>query len=391
VRRGADLVEALAGRTGDVRLGQFRRVLTSTAAHQELSLDDVLAEYGRVMRFLYRKEFVSRDLNDPQQLETYLASLYQERGHSTDTAVEANFAVHTALSVVRARGERRLERVLVVGPGLDFAPRTDLVDLFEPQSYQPFAVADALLSLQLSDRRRLRVHCVDINARVVEYLQGLAHDRPTPLRLLSGVPERGDRAFTSEYRRYFAGLGTSIGRQGSMALPPALGRHLALTVHVDPDVAARITAERLDIVTQRYEPSPLYDLVVVTNVFSYFDPVEQLLALSNIASMLRDGGYLVHNEPQTGLLSAAARLGLEMTDARTVLIAAHATAPLFDRVVVHRMAERHHPTGIATSDAIPERSPREAERFHCGGREDSLRAPALDDAQARSGARRIPE
>jgi hypothetical protein len=251
--------------------------------------------------------------------------------------------------VIRARGEGHVERVLIVGPGLDLAPRTGLVELSDPQSYQPFAVADALLSLGLSERSRLRIHCVDINARVVEYLSGLSRRLPTTLRIVSGVPERDDRRFTPAYRRYFEELGASIGRQTSLALPPELAGHLGKSLAVDPAVAAAITAAELNVLTERYDPSPSYDLAIVTNVFSYFDPAQQALALSNIEAMLRPGGYLVHNEPQTALVSAAARLGLAMTDARTVLLAAHREAPLFDRVVIHRKAERRHDGGIATN------------------------------------------
>lgn len=336
LRRAADLVKALEGDRADARLMHFRRFLAADAAAAAPALERLLDAYVRAMRFLYRKEFAARDVKDPQQLEAFLASLYQRRGHSTDTQVEANFAVHTALSVIRAYGEHNLDRVLVVGPGLDFAPRTDLLDVFEPQSYQPFAVADALIGLQLSDPRALRLHCVDINARVLDYLGGLSRRGPTPLRILSGVPERPDRPFTPEYRAYFAALGRYIGQEAPLALPPGLPRHLAKALRVRPDVAGRIDAGRLNIVTERYDPSPRYDLVVVTNVFSYFDPAEQVLALSNIDAMLREGGYLVHNEPQSALIAAAGRIGLALADARTVLLAPHEQAPLFDRIVIHR-------------------------------------------------------
>lgn len=336
LRRAADFVEAVTAGRGDVRLAYFRRFLAATVTAPEPVLERLLEEYGRVMKFLYRKEFLARDLKDPQALEAYLASLYQRRGHSTDTQVEANFAVHTALSVIRAYGEHDIDRVLVIGPGLDFAPRTDLLDVFEPQSYQPFAVADALLGLELSHASALRLHCVDINARVLGYLRGLSPERPTRLQLLSGVPEREDRPFTPEYRDYFLRLGAHIGQEGLLALPPGVSRHLGKSVDVRPEVVRRITADRLNIVTERYDPSPAYDLVVMTNVFSYFDPTAQVLALSNIAAMLKEGGYLIHNQPQSSLVAAADRLGLSLADARTVVLAAHPQAALFDRVVVHR-------------------------------------------------------
>jgi len=339
LRRAADFMKAVAGDPADARLAYFKRLLAAEPADPP-ALPRLLSHYAQAMRFLYRKEFLSRELKDPQQIESYLASLYRRRGHSTDTQVEANFAVHTALSVVRASGKDRLDRVLIVGPGLDFAPRTDLLEAFEPQSYQPFAVADALLGLGLSERGRLRVHCVDISERVVRYLRDVSGGGPVRLQLVSGIPEREDRPFGPEFRGYFAGLGRSIGEEGPLPLPGGVSHRLGKSLLVRPEIAGRITADRLNIVTERYDPAPAYDLVVVTNVFSYLDPAEQALALANIESMLEEGGYLIHNEPQSSLVETAGRLGLGMVDARTVRLSSGEAAPLFDRVVIHRKAFR---------------------------------------------------
>src|SRR5262249_52453800 len=151
---------------------------------------------------LYQKEFAAKRITDPQQLAAFISSLYQDRGHSTDTQIEANFAIHLALSLLRAQAPAtRLNKVLVIGPGLDFAPRTDLIDFIGPQSYQPFALTDALLGLKLADPSGLRVHCVDINDRVISYLQGLPRRHATRLSLLSSMPDRPERPLADEYKR----------------------------------------------------------------------------------------------------------------------------------------------------------------------------------------------
>ncbi len=337
-RRIVDFERALAKGPRDSRLAYFRELLEGDGASWPSLTERLVREYTRVMRFLYRKEFLSRNLQEPPALEAFLAGLYRERGHSTDTQVEANFGVHTALAVIRAlREPGPLDHVLVVGPGLDFAPRTDLQDLFEPASYQPFAVADAMLSLGLSTPERLRVHCVDINPRVNAYLQGLSRERPTRLPLVAGVPERPERPFTADYREYFERLGRSVGEVRPLSLPAAFGPRLHKALVVRAEITRRITADRFDVVTERYDPPPRYDLVVVTNVFSYFDPAAQALAVSNLGSMLRPGGYLVHNEPQSSLVSAAQAVGLPVVQGRTVLLASGA-APLFDRVLIHQKA-----------------------------------------------------
>jgi len=337
LRRTRDLARALQGKPNDPRLAMFKDVFGASAS-PETTDERLIKEYCRTMKFLYRKEFLSRSFTDPQEREAYLASLYQRRGHSTDTQVEANFAVHTGLSVIRSRDHEPIDKVLIIGPGLDLAPRTDFLETLDPQSYQPFLVADALLELGLSDSARLKIHCVDINDRVVRHLARLDRDKPIRLQVVSGLKEREDRTWDQAYRDYFRRLGTSIGEEEPWTVLEGLKDRLSKSLLVHPEIVRQITADHLNILTQRYTPSPSYDLILVTNVFSYFDPAEQALALSNVEAMLRAGGYFLHNEPQLSVVSAAETLGLPMTDARTVLIASSKEAPLFDRVAIHRKA-----------------------------------------------------
>src|SRR5262249_6554623 len=112
----------------DERMAYFKSMLKKIAPKSTPLNQHLYAEYARTMRFLYRKEFASRNLSR-DRLAAYVASLYQDRGHSTDTQIESNFAVYTALAALKA-GEKtksstiQLNKVLIIGPGLDFAPRT---------------------------------------------------------------------------------------------------------------------------------------------------------------------------------------------------------------------------------------------------------------------------
>ena len=73
------------------------------------------------------------------------------RGLSTDTAVEAGYVVSIGLGILKSlQPERSVQRVLIVGPGLDLAPRTALLEAGPPESYQPWAVMDALVSYNLA-------------------------------------------------------------------------------------------------------------------------------------------------------------------------------------------------------------------------------------------------
>ena len=331
-----DFIRAVRKESKDRRLAYFKAWLNKTTDPTAPLDQQLYAQYARAMKFLYRKEFASRTVAQKDSA-AFIASLYQERGHSTDTQIEANFAVYIALASLKAQSpSTRIKKVLIVGPGLDFAPRTDLIDLFGPQSYQPFAVADALLKLELSDTASLRIHCVDINERVIDYLKNLSKDQSTSLSLISGIADSNAHPLTNEYKEYFLAFGSKIGKWSAMTVPPAFAGHLSKSVAVSSTIAGSISADKLNIITERYEPSPGYELVIVTNVFPYFNASELLFALTNISTMMAEGGYLIHNELQTVPSSFVTKLGLPLKQARTVLIAESENTPLFDGIAIHQ-------------------------------------------------------
>ena len=340
--RIADFSKALKTnrKLDDERLSYFDNLLRKTGQATQAIEPQLALEYIRAMRFLYRKEFASR-LIASKDVAAFVASLYQTRGHSTDTQIEANFAVYTALASLKALSpETRLNTVLIVGPGLDFAPRTDLIDLFGPQSYQPFAIADALLSLKLADETKLQIHCVDINDRVIAHLQNLRQRSDVRLSILSGIKESAAHPIAEDYKSYFQSFGKSIGAESKLEVPSHLSAHLSKSLRIDQEVVRTISVDRLNIVTERYADSPSFDLVVVTNVFPYFSAPELLFALTNISSMMAAGGYLVHNELQTVPSTFVTALGLPLRQARTVMITSDKVTPLFDGVAIHQKTPR---------------------------------------------------
>lgn len=340
--RIGDFAKALKAKTKseDERLSYFDNLLRKTAS-KTLSVESRLSsEYIRAMRFLYRKEFASRSIRQ-EEVAAYVAELYQIRGHSTDTQIEANFAVHQALEVLKfSSPQTRLNRVLIVGPGLDFAPRTDLIDLFGPQSYQPFAVADSLIGLKLADESKLQIHCIDINDRVIAHLQNLRQRPEVRLSILSGVKESAAHPIADDYRTYFLGFGKNIGAESCLKPPSQFPGRLSKSLLVRPEVVKTISAHRLNIVTERLADSQSFDLVVVTNVFPYFSAPELLFALTNISAMTAAGGYLIHNELQSVPANFVNALGLPLRQARTVMITTDKAAPLFDGVAIHQKSPR---------------------------------------------------
>jgi SAM-dependent methyltransferase len=331
------LMVALGAPTRDARLIYFGELVRTAFAGSKDRESNLVHEYLRVMRFVYEKEFVAQRSAHPADA---VAGLYRSRGLSTDTAVEAGYLVSIGLAILKSlEPDRRIRRVLIVGPGLDLAPRTALLEAGPPESYQPWAVMDALVSNGLARLEELEVVAADINPRVVSHLRR-AHDSPPTLSLVSEIRDTDTVTLSSEYRDYFGGLGGSI---ADASAPPVPGRpvngHLRRTVRVGRSAARALSAQPLDIVTERLGGKP-FDLVIATNILPYFDDGELMLAMSNVAAMLAPGGVFLHNEGRPLLGAVTDAVGLPFEQSRHVVIATvrGAAAPLFDSVFLHRRA-----------------------------------------------------
>lgn len=335
--RATELLRALDSPGGDPRLSYFRELVQSAFPGKRDLREAVVREYVRTMRFVYEKEFIAQRSARPQD---EVAGLYRTRGLSTDTAVEAGYLVHLGLSVAKSlEPARRIRLVLIVGPGLDLAPRTALREEGPPESYQPWAVIDALLTLGLSSPDGLEVVAADINPRVVNHLRRSKSKAPT-LTLASEVRDSQTVKLTAEYRDYFARLGRGIGTVGTPPAAPGSEDHLHKTVQVQPAIARILSAESLDIVTERLA-GRAFDLVIATNILPYFDDLELMLALSNIAAMLAPGGLFLHNETRPLVGAVTAELGLPFEQSRHIPIATvHGAPPLGDSVWLHKKRAR---------------------------------------------------
>jgi hypothetical protein len=95
-----------------------------------------------------------------------------------------------------------------------------------------------------------------------------------------------------------------------------------------PCAIRTVRAVPLNIVTERLDER--YDLIVATNVLLYFNEDQLPLVLTNIARMLSDGGYFIHNDLRPVVEADGDILHMPPTAARTVLIAQGRRAPLYD-------------------------------------------------------------
>jgi len=95
-----------------------------------------------------------------------------------------------------------------------------------------------------------------------------------------------------------------------VALPAGLKGIRLRAVRVRPEYVQRMKAFDVNIVLQRVggaEELAQFDLLVATNILVYYDTFEQSLALTNIKSMLKPGGFLLSNNALLELPSSQIR------------------------------------------------------------------------------------
>ena len=304
--RLAACADALAD--DDPQLGALRALrparLDRAALQQQLRED-----YARTMRFLHAKEFEARTADE-------VARLYQSRGLSTDTGVDAGYAMAEALGAVAF--DAPVGRVLIVGPGVDLGPRTALDDETLGQTVQPFAVVDALRTLGRA-APDLVIETFDVNPVVSQVIRALASPTAaTPLVLRSALSSRRQRLLPS-YLAYLTSWGRGLSVPPSALAEDADGRPMR-RVRVPSAPWRRLTAHAGHVALDT-APGP-YDLIVATNVLAYLGEPALAAAAGALARALRPRGVLLHNEPRPTLAEAAADAGLPVEQARSVAFTA---------------------------------------------------------------------
>jgi len=310
--RVADLVTAIESPGGDERLQFARHVIERhgievSPRSREAARRYVIELRSRVLseNERYMRRLATVPITDESARRMAHATFYQERGLSSDTTLRVDFALQQALAAVRDRGELArvpVERVAVVGPGLDFVDKAQGYDFFPVQMIQPFALADSLLRLGLAVRPM--VTALDISPRILAHLRDARQraGRGERYRLnvvleQDGPGSRLDPALVEYWRRFGDRLGS--GADGNV--PAAyINRVRSRAIDVRPEALLDVTGTELNIVLERLssaEASSRFDLVIATNVLVYYDPFEQALAVTNMASMLRGGGLLLTNQP----------------------------------------------------------------------------------------------
>ena len=332
------LDEKQIGNAVAARLTDFERALDTSGTNERLAFArQVLGEGSsvrpRLLSMLERtiKEnetherliHDARKLGDPSLEFAERSRIYRARGLSSDTSIRTNFAVEEALrgmtpvlygsqTPVPVRGsDPKIRRVAIIGPGLDFTDKQEGYDFYPQQTIQPFAFMDSMVRLGLARANELNVTTLDVNARVNDHVERGIQRARLGAPYVIHLPVAADVSWTPEFLAYWRSFGDRIGRErAAMPLPRTVEPVKIRAVGVRSSVVERITALDVNITAQHLALSgpDRFDVIIATNVFVYYDRLQQGLGMVSVANMLRPGGVLLSNNalvevPATGLKS----------------------------------------------------------------------------------------
>jgi hypothetical protein len=321
--RARDLAAAIVGATaaaGDERRlfarqlfqrGGFR--LDDPAERSRLEqhlLAAVIRVQSEQARFASELREAKRQ-RDQTDVFSVRSKLYRDRGLSLDTSIQPSFALEQSLREIKSRGwlpAGGVYRVAVIGPGLDFSDKSSGYDFYPQQTLQPFALVDSILRLGIADRASaVHLTTLDLSPRVNDHLRRAQRRAAAGSPYVARVPFDTTVPWTPEFLAFSNVVGASIGTAWNTSSPIRSLPHVRVrTIEIRPELLSRLEAVDLDIVVQRLAERK-FDLVVATNVFVYYDVLDQALALANVAAMLTPGGLLLSNNAVLELPSSRLR------------------------------------------------------------------------------------
>jgi SAM-dependent methyltransferase len=230
---------------------------------------------------------------------------FRDRGVSLDATILPNFSIEVALRDLKTRGllgAGGVARAAVIGPGLDFTDKESGYDYYPQQTLQPFAVYDSLARLGLATPAGVGITVFDISSRVLEHLQRarerVQNGRGYTIQLPRESRDPGE-SWKPEAVAYWRTFGDRVGKPVAPIRPPAALAGLETrAVEIRPAVVLSTEPVNLNIVLERmnYPAAERFDLIVATNVFVYYDRLQQALALQNVSMLLKPGGILLSND-----------------------------------------------------------------------------------------------
>jgi hypothetical protein len=280
-------------------LDAARKYLLAAVIRVATEQDQIDQELGATSSGDARTEFVER------------SRLFRGRGLSLDTSLVTNYSVEQALAAMKARGRLKpgtVRRVAIVGPGLDFADKDVGFDVYPQQTLQPFAVLAALTRLGLAPSPGgPEIVLLDISPRVIDHVTQARARAARDTGYTLNLPLLKSTPWLPAVRTYWQTFGNQIGAPAEAATSKAIGDLAELrAVRARPSAVRRMSVLNLNIVTERLD-AEAFDLAIATNVFIYYDVLEQALAMSNVEAMLKPGAFLLANVAAPNLTSITMR------------------------------------------------------------------------------------
>ena len=263
-------------------------------------LENVRRVVQEQITFQQEANAASRESNEEAELSKR-SRLFRDRGISVDTTILSSFGIDGALRDMKSRGmlrKKSITRVAVIGPGLDFTDKGFGYDFYPLQTLQPFAVYDSLIRLGLAEPGKLDVTAFDISQPVLEHLRR-AHERAKAGEKYVVQLPRVSWPWAADAVQYWHSFGSAVGEPAvPIQPPPALTGLETRAVAIHPEVVLSCTPVDLNIVFEQFDlpATKPFDLIIATNILLYYDAFEQALALQNISTLLKPGGFLLTND-----------------------------------------------------------------------------------------------
>jgi SAM-dependent methyltransferase len=305
-----DLLQGLRNPQNNERLIFIRDLLRrrgmdlETSAGSQRTKDFILENLRRVIQeqigIRQQADEASRESNPEAELSKR-SHVFRDRGISLDTTILSSFGIDGALRDLKDRGmllQKSIARVAIIGPGLDFTDKGFGYDFYPLQTLQPFAVYDSLVRLGLAEPGKIEITAFDISQEVLEHLRRARDQANKGQNYVVQLP-RESWPWAAEALQYWYSFGGEIGKVvTAIDPPPALKGLETRAVAIRPEVVLSCKPVDLNVVFEAFKESNAkpFDLIVATNVLLYYDTLQQAVALQNISTLLKPGGFLLTND-----------------------------------------------------------------------------------------------
>ena len=302
-KRANDLIKALTAPHLSEGMLEMKELLEKEGYSLRTPEDQKKVKAYLLANLARLRDDVARDQKNAKN-NKYQA--FKDRGISTDSNLYPDYMIDVHLRHMMDQGLLKpgsVHRIAIVGPGLDFVNKKSGSDFYPPQTTQPFAVIDTLARLGLADPERIEVDTFDISSRVNKHLERARKDaaagKPYTIQLLASPSDGWSSTYHAGFLEFWQKLGSQVGKSATaIPVPEDASDIWNRAISVRPSVVKRVTPVDMNVVFQTVAlpPDKQFDLIIGTNIFVYYDSLDQSLARANLGTMVRPGGYLLTNE-----------------------------------------------------------------------------------------------